>query len=52
MNGNGFGIGVFNGTASVTNVWIYGNYLGTTAAGTAAAADGQGGIWVGPGWRA
>ncbi|MBX9581092.1 MAG: hypothetical protein K2X87_12355, partial [Gemmataceae bacterium] len=43
--GNGFGIGVF---ATASNVWIYGNYLGTDATGAGAAGNGQGGIWIGP----
>ncbi|HEY2785006.1 MAG TPA: choice-of-anchor Q domain-containing protein [Fimbriiglobus sp.] len=43
--GNGFGIGVFT---AVSNIWIYGNYIGTDATGTAAAGNGQGGIWIGP----
>ncbi len=46
VNGNGFGIGVFN---SASNVWIYGNDIGTDSTGLVAAANGQGGIWVGAG---
>jgi hypothetical protein len=45
--GNGFGIGVF--TANSTSDWIYGNYIGTDFSGTVAAANGQGGIWIGNG---
>jgi Bacterial Ig-like domain (group 3)/PKD domain len=47
VNGNGFGIGVFG--AQTTNVWIYGNDIGTDATGMVAAPNGQGGIWVGAG---
>jgi hypothetical protein len=42
--GNGFGIGVFDGS----NIWIYGNYIGVEPDGLTAAGNGQGGIWVGP----
>ena len=52
VNGNGFGIGVFGtnnlhqGTPT-TDVWIYGNDIGTDATGMVAEPNGQGGIWVG-----
>jgi hypothetical protein len=47
VNGNGFGIGVFG--SQTTNVWVYGNDIGTDATGMSAEANGQGGIWVGAG---
>src|SRR5262249_39813697 len=45
IGGNGFGIGIFAGS----NIWIYGNYIGTDPTGLIAKGNGQGGIWLGPG---
>ncbi|PSB07868.1 hypothetical protein C7B76_27365, partial [filamentous cyanobacterium CCP2] len=42
--GNGVGIGLFNGAS---NNWIYGNYIGTDVTGTIAKGNGQMGIWIG-----
>jgi len=47
--GNGFGIGVFQFGNAPSNIWIYGNYIGTDPTGMIAEPNGQGGIAVGSG---
>jgi hypothetical protein len=47
--GNGFGIGVFQFGNAPSNIWIYGNYIGTDPTGMIAEPNGQGGVAVGAG---